>query len=75
MQRDSTESVRNAISQRITASRPDLISTYGLVAVMDEIAYVAGGFHGILLDEIGSSDVSCWVKDVEEGLQRSQNNT
>ena len=58
--------VVNAISGRITRQRIDLLKDYGLDKVMqaiDEVAEFVGD-----VEEIGSSDVSGWVKHVEQML-------
>lgn len=63
------DAVKNAIIRRITTLHVDLLRVYGLDMVEDavdtETLYVGE------VEEIGSSDVSCWVKSVEERLSRS----
>lgn len=65
----SYESVKQAITFRITRSSPDLLIQYGPQRVLDAIEDVASMYGDIQLDEIGSSDVSCWVKSVEDILK------
>jgi len=58
--------VAGAITRRIMMQRLDLLSKYGPVKVMaaiDEVADFVGD-----VEEIGSSDVSGWVKHVEQML-------
>lgn len=70
MSNDSVQSVYNAISHRIRVRHVDLIVKYGLDAVMEAVQFKADCFDGQQLEEIGTSDVSCWVKDIEETLSR-----
>ena len=56
--------VVGAITRRIMHSHLDLLSKHGPEAVVDAIDDVAG-FVGKDLQEIGTSDVSGWVKEVE----------
>ena len=58
--------VTGAITRRILMQRQDLLKKYGPVAVMQAIDDVAD-FVGDT-DEIGSSDVSGWIKQVEQSL-------
>jgi hypothetical protein len=58
--------VSSAITRRILMQRADLLSKYGPVKVMSAIEEVAD-FVGDV-DEIGSSDVSGWIKHVEQIL-------
>ena len=65
----SVEAVAGAITNRIMRQHVDLLSKYGPVKVMaaiDDVAEFAGSDE---LDEIGSSDVSGWVKQVVDGLE------
>lgn len=58
--------VASAITRRIMLQRLDLLSKYGPVKVMaaiDEVADFVGD-----VEEIGSSDVSGWIKHVEQML-------
>jgi hypothetical protein len=48
----------------------DLVITYGITAVLAAVDDVASGFESDTLEEIGSSDVSCWMTDLEESLRR-----
>lgn len=61
------EAVYNAITRRILAQRTDMLAKHGLDAVMDAIANVTT-FVGEI-NEIGSSDVSCWVMWIEDQLE------
>ena len=58
--------VAGAITRRILAQRSDLLKKYGPVAIMQAIDDVAD-FVGDV-DEIGSSDVSGWIRQVEQSL-------
>jgi hypothetical protein len=58
--------VANAITRRILMQRPDLLEKYGPVAVTQAIDDVAD-FVGDT-EEIGSSDVSGWIRQVEQSL-------
>ena len=58
--------VINAISRRIRLQRTDLLAKYGLEKVTDAIVNVADFVGNV--EEIGSSDVSSWVKHVEQML-------
>lgn len=62
------EAVEIAIYRRIQFGRPDLIETYGFLEVMDAVEEHASLIGEV--EEIGSSDVSCWVKEVERRLSR-----
>lgn len=58
--------VSNAITRRILMQRSDLLAKYGpekVTAAIDDVADFVGD-----TDEIGSSDVSGWVKQVEKSL-------
>jgi hypothetical protein len=58
--------VSNAITRRILMQRSDLLAKYGpekVTAAIDDVADFVGD-----TDEIGSSDVSGWVKQVEQSL-------
>ena len=63
---DSNEAVEMAIIRRMLVAHTDLIVEFGLdrvVAAIEEVAYDVGD-----VDEIGSSDVSGWVRQVERIL-------
>jgi hypothetical protein len=63
---DDHNPVASAITRRIIMQRPDLLKKFGPVAVtqaIDDIADFVGD-----VDEIGSSDVSGWIKQVEQSL-------
>lgn len=64
--RESDSPVAGAITRRIMLQRSDLLSKYGPVKVMAAIDDVAD-FVGDT-EEIGSSDVSGWIKQVEQSL-------
>lgn len=70
MSKNSYESVKSAIMRRIIMQHVDLISEYGLDRVEEEIDNVALGYADTMLEEIGSSDVSCWVIEIKERLRR-----
>ena len=58
--------VAGAITRRILMQRADLLSKYGpekVTAAIDEVADFVGD-----AEEIGSSDVSGWIKQVEQSL-------
>lgn len=60
---DSGEAVEMAIIRRILVAHTDLVVKFGLdkvVQAIEEVAYDVGD-----VDEIGSSDVSGWVRQVE----------
>ena len=63
------DAVKNAIIHRISIRHLDLIKQYGIERVMDAIEDMA--LYVGEVEEIGSSDVSCWVKSIEERLGRS----
>ena len=61
--------VSNAIIHRLVNQRPALLARFGpevVMAAVDEVAEWVGD-----VDEIGSSDVSGWVADVERYLRTS----
>jgi hypothetical protein len=67
--RDSVDAVAGAITRRIMMQHTDLLSKYGPVkvkAAIDDVADFAGSDG---LDEIGSSDVSIWTKQVIQDLE------
>jgi hypothetical protein len=66
---DIDSPVASAILRRILMQRLDLLSKYGPEKVSNAIGDVAD-FVGDV-DEIGSSDVSGWIKQVERGLADS----
>jgi len=68
---DSQDSVANALYTRITRVRTDLITKYGIGAINDAIDEVSSQFAGEELDEIGSSDVSGWIRQLEQILASS----
>jgi len=60
--------VKNAIIHRILTGRVDLLDTYGLVLVESAVDFQVDMVGEV--DEIGTSDVSCWVNSVENFLVR-----
>jgi hypothetical protein len=63
---DSDSPVAGAITRRILLQRSDLLSKHGpekVLAAIDDVADFVGD-----TDEIGSSDVSGWIKQVEQML-------
>jgi len=63
---ESDSPVAGAITRRILLQRSDLLSKYGpekVMAAIDDVADFVGD-----TEEIGSSDVSGWVKQVEQSL-------
>jgi hypothetical protein len=63
---DDASPVSQAITRRILLQRNDLLSKYGpakVMAAIDDVADFVGD-----TDEIGSSDVSGWIKQVEQSL-------
>lgn len=66
--------VANAITHRILMQRVDLLSKYGPEKVADAISTIADDLGDWIGpdDEIGSSDVSGWVKRVEQELSGGQ---
>ena len=61
--------VAGAITRRILSQRLDLLKQYGpgqIVAAVDNVAYFVGD-----VEEIGSSDVSAWVAQVERMLKEN----
>ena len=68
---DTTEAVKNAIIRRIAMQHIDLLTKYGPEAVMDEVEDLASTMDD--LDEIGSSDVSAFVRSIKDSLERSEN--
>ena len=67
--RDSIDAVYNAVLNRITRQHTELLSKYGPAAIMAAIEDVAEFAGGDGLDEIGSSDVSIWTKQVIQDLE------
>ncbi len=66
----SSDSVRQATTNRIMRAHPDLFIRFGIDAVREAIDDQASMYAETQLDEIGSSDVSCWVKSIEQDLER-----
>jgi hypothetical protein len=65
--REQSSPVENAILHRIMVAHSDVLGKHGPQAVMDAASDVAD-FVGEV-DEIGSSDVSAWVKQTIETLE------
>lgn len=66
---DSVDAVASSITRRIMMQHMDLLSKYGPVKVMAAIDDVADFAGSDGLDEIGSSDVSIWTKQVIQDLE------
>jgi hypothetical protein len=66
MAEDAYDSVKNAITHRIAIRHVDLLTKYGLDKVEDAIDSVAD-FHRDV-EEIGSSDISAFVRQVQDTL-------
>jgi len=58
--------VKNAIIHRILTGRVDLLNTYGLDLVESAVDFQADMVGEV--EEIGTSDVSCWVNSIENFL-------
>lgn len=65
-----TDAVISSIVRRIMMQRTDLLKQYGPEAVLRAVEEVAD-FVGDV-EEIGSSDVSAWINQVERALQSSK---
>ena len=65
---DAQDSVANALYTRVTRVRTDLLNKYGIGAINDAIDEISSRFAGEELDEIGSSDVSGWIRQLEQIL-------
>jgi len=63
---DSREAVKNAITKRIMSKHLDWIRTHGIEEVTNAIENVADSVGDV--EEIGSSDVSGWVDEVQREL-------
>jgi hypothetical protein len=68
---DAQDSVANALYNRVTRVRTDLLNKYGIGAINDAIDEISSRFAGEELDEIGSSDVSGWIRELEQILASS----
>ncbi len=64
---DSSEAVYNAVVRRIMMQHTDILGKFGPKAVMSAIEDIASNVGD--LDEIGSSDVSIWTKQVIQDLE------
>ena len=64
----SSQGVANAIRHRILYSHADLLSKYGPVRIMAAINDRADSLND--LEEIGSSDISNWTRQVIDNLER-----
>ena len=67
MNEGSADGVRNSIIHRIVSQHSDVLGKFGPVAVMAAIDDKADGLND--LEEIGSSDVSIWTKQVIQDLE------
>lgn len=63
---DSECPVTNSIVHRILASRSDLLAAHGPEKILQAAEAVADSVG--MVDEIGTSDVSAWVRQVEQEL-------
>jgi hypothetical protein len=61
------DAVAEAVLNRISRQHTDLLSKFGPQAVMDAVDDIAASVGDT--DEIGSSDVSIWTKQVIQGLE------
>lgn len=61
------DAVIQAISRRIQYRHTDLIDRFGFLEVMEAIECIAHYVGDV--EEIGTSDVSCWVKSVVSHLE------
>jgi len=68
---NAQDSVANALYTRVTRVRTDLLNKYGIGAINDAIDEISSRFAGEELDEIGSSDVSGWIREMEQILASS----
>jgi hypothetical protein len=66
-QEDSVGAVESAIIRRIMGQHRDVLSKYGIEAVMDAAREQAEWVGDV--DEIGSSDVSAWTRETIRSLQ------
>lgn len=66
---DSIDAVEGAVLRRITNQHTELLSKFGPEAVMAAVRDVAEFAGGDGLEEIGSSDVSIWTKQVIQDLE------
>lgn len=64
----SYEEVKAAITRRIEGSLQELIEQFGLGRVQAAIEDEALSYQEARLEEIGSSDISCWVLNVKDRL-------
>jgi hypothetical protein len=64
---DSSEAVYSAVVRRIMMQHTDVLGKFGPKAVMSAIEDIASNVGD--LDEIGSSDVSIWTKQVIQDLE------
>ncbi len=64
---DSSEAVYNAVVRRIMMQHTDVLGKFGPAAVMSAVEDIASNVGD--LDEIGSSDVSIWTKQVIQDLE------
>ena len=67
--RGSYNAVMDAIRHRILRSHVDLVGKFGPDKIMAAIEDQARFYDSIDLDEIGSSDVSIWVRNVIQDLE------
>lgn len=65
----ANKAVYDSICFRVGRQHMDLVATYGITRVMEEIEYESWYKDG--LEEIGSSDISCWVDNIRDRLERN----
>jgi len=63
---DSSEAAKSAVINRIIRQHPNLLAKHGPEKVMAAVENCCGHLSG--LDEIGTSDVSAWVRNVMNEL-------
>jgi len=66
----SVEAVESALIHRFRVGHLDLVPKHGIQAVLEAITDKA--FAVGRVEEIGSSDISCWMQDVIERLERNR---
>jgi len=64
----SSKAVEDCLIHRVRTQHLDLLIKYGATLVLEAIQNRAQFLYD--LEEIGSSDISCWMQDVIEDLAR-----
>jgi len=62
------DAVFNAICGRITARHADMLSEFGVEACINAADEIAVTVASNPVEEIGTSDVSCWVNQIRSTL-------